>query len=151
MAEPTEQVASKPQRDAKGRLLPGSTANAGGRPKDPEWLSESGPKALKFIDERIYDDSVDMALRIKAAQIVSERYYGKPREAVDVSGNVAVTPLANALTQLAEQWVSTQPDPENAERVAAVGPMPKGASLDNTPAGRVSPEALAEAMKKTPK
>lgn len=96
---------NKPQRDEKGRLLPGNTANGGGWPKLPEWLKERGPEALKYIaDVALGVEEAEPDLRLKAAAIIVDRYYGKAREQVVVSGDDSNPddPLVLALVGLAK-------------------------------------------------
>jgi hypothetical protein len=68
------------QRDARGRLLPGSTANPSGRPRVVEAVREMAaahaPAALAKIAELI--GSPDPRVALAASQEILNRYAGKP-------------------------------------------------------------------------
>lgn len=53
---------------------------------------------------------VEPSLRSENAQRMLDRIHGKAQQAVDVSGNVAVTPLAQALQVIAEQFTAAPKD-----------------------------------------
>ena len=77
-----------PAQDPKtGRFLPGN--KGGGRTKMPEELRKDfrklSPKALKVLKSILLDDEARQADRIKAAEIILDRGYGKPPQAVSVS------------------------------------------------------------------
>jgi len=81
-------------QDNRGRFAPGN--KSGGRHKvDPEVrkiLEASAPDAAKLLAETIRDDSARLDLRIKAAEILFDRVYGKPPQAVDLDANVKSAP-----------------------------------------------------------
>lgn len=64
-----------PKRDAKGRLLPGSTANPNGRPALPEWFRAKGEDALRYIVE-VADGKHGTEGRQRAAEFIVKRVYG---------------------------------------------------------------------------
>lgn len=77
-------MAETPARDAKGRILPGSTGNPGGRPALPDAFKENGPEALTKLVAFMEDDDSRIALR--ATEIVVERIYGKPAQPLEHDG-----------------------------------------------------------------
>lgn len=90
---PTKQAVATVPRDAQGRVLPGHSLNPTGglgRPKLPDWLKGRSEKALLYIaDVADGTEFAEPELRLKAAQIIVDRYYGKPKESVEHSGEVA--------------------------------------------------------------
>lgn len=91
-----------PQRDAKGRLLKGSTANPGGQPAWArairEALQQSAPKAAAFLDDclmgvpvKMLVDGVetqvspDLPTRHKAAETILKFTVSLPKTEVEVS------------------------------------------------------------------
>jgi hypothetical protein len=82
---------TSPPRDAEGRLLKGSTANPGGRPKTPEDIKEAlaaaNPRAIARLIELI--DSKNEKVALKACELVIERNLGKVSQPVAHSGNVS--------------------------------------------------------------
>lgn len=75
----------KPERDSKGRLLPGHSL--GGRKKIPaevrEILEVGTVNAAKFLVDVINNTSEKTENRIRASEIVMDRIYGKPKQQVD--------------------------------------------------------------------
>jgi len=102
---------NKPARDARGRLLPGNTANPGGRPTLPSWFTDLGPDALRFqwnamvtgkmpvVDEPADgevarlpqdDDEVERTMvatsvRAEIADRLTSRIYGRALQAVELT------------------------------------------------------------------
>lgn len=78
-------------RDGKGRFAKGVSGNAGGRPKVPEELREAFreacPVALKTLVRVVKDPKAKDADRIRAAEAILDRGYGKPVQAVDVDAS----------------------------------------------------------------
>src|ERR1700757_5309317 len=74
-------------RDALGHWLPGTTGNAGGRPKPPEGmrprLAELSPQAVERLGELL--DSADERVRLEAAKTILDRHLGKPAIQADIS------------------------------------------------------------------
>lgn len=75
----------KPRRDKKGRLLPGGTANPGGRPKAmreyQEWLRKNAlEKAKKALLACLA--SKDGKVRMMAVKEVNDRLLGKAPQSV---------------------------------------------------------------------
>lgn len=84
---------AKAERNAKGHFIKGNPTPCS-RKKLPEWFRASGEKALRLLsaaatgEAQLGDNPVVKALamdcepqhRIKAAQIVTERVFGKPKE-----------------------------------------------------------------------
>jgi len=88
-----------PQRDASGRLLPGHTANPGGRPKVQRELQaileECGPKAAEKVKALI--DSPDEKVALAAARDVLDRILGRAPQAIEVGGEALNDVLARIL------------------------------------------------------
>jgi hypothetical protein len=78
-------------RDASGRLLKGSTANAGGRPKLPDDVKEAykamHPRALARLSELI--DSKNEKVALRACELIVERVEGKVSQPIAHSGSVS--------------------------------------------------------------
>ena len=77
-------------RDPKtGRFMPGN--RSGGRPKLSEDLKQAfkdaSPAALAVLVTILSDESARDADRIRAAEIILDRGYGKPVQAVDLDTN----------------------------------------------------------------
>jgi hypothetical protein len=89
--EPGSKPPEAPKRDEKGRLLPGSSGNPGGRSKIvrefKEWLlAEAYPKAQQALLELLSSD--DDKVRIQAVKEVNDRLFGRaPVTVEDVEGN----------------------------------------------------------------
>lgn len=79
-----------PLRDAKGRLLPGHTANPGGRRRTVKKVVALARahtvEAIQALLE-VVQTSPDDRARIAAAQALLDRGWGKPSESVDVTSN----------------------------------------------------------------
>jgi len=76
-------------RDKTGKFQPGKTGNPGGRPSLPEEFkllarSASIP-ALKTCIEIVNNPKCKPNERVKAAEIVLDRAWGKPIQGVDLS------------------------------------------------------------------
>jgi hypothetical protein len=71
-----------------GRFTKGNPSN-GGRKKLPEELKEAfreaAPDALEVLKKIMLNDRARDADRIKAAEIILDRGYGKPVQAVDLA------------------------------------------------------------------
>lgn len=69
-----------------GRFLPGNKSN-GGRPKLPDELKQSfrdaAPEALEVLKKILRNEEARDADRIRCAEIILDRGYGKPVQAVD--------------------------------------------------------------------
>jgi len=92
-----------PERDAKGRLLPGHSQAGPGRPALPDWFKSGAPEALKHLlavatGAHPVDDE---AIRLRACETVVDRVYGKAPQAVDVTSTSEISPAMRALLDLA--------------------------------------------------
>ena len=74
-------------RDDLGRWVPGTSGNAGGRPKPPDGLktrlAELSPCAVERLGELL--DSVDERVRLEAAKAILDRHLGRPAIQADIS------------------------------------------------------------------
>ena len=77
-------MAETPARDDKGRILPGSTGNPGGRPSLPVEFKEHGLDALEKLIE--FMDDKDHRIALRATEVVVERIYGKPAQPLEHDG-----------------------------------------------------------------
>ncbi len=79
----------KPLRDAKGRLLPGSTANRSGRStkyKEIKKLAEShAAKAIETLAEIMLSPLESAKVKIQASNSILDRAFGKPTTVQDVT------------------------------------------------------------------
>lgn len=71
------------KRDEKGRLLPGTSLNPGGRAKRVKELTEMArrevPAAIEFAARLIADETADVRVRLEAAKFVAAYGLGSPR------------------------------------------------------------------------
>ena len=78
-------------RDARGRFAKGASGNAGGRPKIAEDLRtafrERCPEALETLLSVMRSEKAADRDRIRAAEIILDRGYGKPVQAVSMEPN----------------------------------------------------------------
>ncbi len=76
-------------RDGRGRFVKGFTANPTGRPlKDREVAALAqryAPEAIGRLVEILRDPKTEPGVVVRAAQIILERGYGRPPQAVDVT------------------------------------------------------------------
>jgi hypothetical protein len=122
-----------PKRDARGRLLPGFTANPSGRPaiikEVRELAREHVPDAIKRLAELV--NSPNETIALAAIDQLLNRVYGKPVQAVEsevrkfdmaqlylaatqqANGVVDVTPSVDELAALASR--ANEPATANAE------------------------------------
>src|SRR5262245_40602334 len=74
-------------RNELGQFLPGTTGNAGGRPKPPEGLrtrlAELSPRAIERLGELL--DSDDERVRLEAARTILDRHLGRPPIQADIN------------------------------------------------------------------
>ena len=80
----------KGDRDAKGRFVPGWKSN-GGRKALPDDLKqafrEACPDALKTLVRIVNNEGAKDSDRIRAAEVILDRGYGKPVQAVDLDAS----------------------------------------------------------------
>lgn len=74
---------------ATGRFMKGY--KGGGRPRLPEELKEAfraaAPEALRVLVQIVNDEDAKHGDRIRAAEVILDRGYGKPVQAVDVDAS----------------------------------------------------------------
>jgi hypothetical protein len=73
------------KRDSHGRLLPGYSANPGGRPKVVEQIRDIALKAAPAAFKKVSDlvQSADERIALAASQEILNRAYGKPVQSID--------------------------------------------------------------------
>jgi len=96
-------------RDALGHWLPGTTGNAGGRPKPPDGmrtrLAELSPQAVERLAELL--DSADERVRLEAAKTILDRHLGRlpSRQTLTSIAGSATTTLQHCSKSLdAGRW-----------------------------------------------
>ena len=74
-------------RDDLGRWVPGTSGNAGGRPKPPDGLrarlAELSPQAVDKLAELLH--SGDPRVELEAARMILDRHLGRPAIQADIS------------------------------------------------------------------
>jgi hypothetical protein len=74
-------------RDDLGRWVPGTSGNAGGRPKPPDGLrtrlAKLSPRAVECLAELL--DSGDERVRLEAAKTILDRHLGRPAIQADLT------------------------------------------------------------------
>ena len=74
-------------RDDLGRWVPGTSGNAGGRPKPPDGLrtrlAELPPRAVERLGELL--DSDDERIQLEAAKAILDRHLGRPAIQADIT------------------------------------------------------------------
>ena len=69
------------------KFEPGRSGNSGGRPRVPNEFREAcraaSPKALEVVIAALDDKSA--SLRLKAAEIILDRSWGKPAQSIDIA------------------------------------------------------------------
>jgi hypothetical protein len=77
-------------RDDLGRWVPGTSGNAGGRPKPPDGLktrlAELSPCAVERLGELL--GSNDERIRLEAAKAILDRHLGRPAIQADINLNL---------------------------------------------------------------
>ena len=86
---PAENSKTATKKRVPGRPFEkGKSGNPGGRKKIPddvkEMLKGATPAACKLLCDTINDKNARIDLRIKCSEIVLDRVYGKPQQAVEV-------------------------------------------------------------------
>ena len=92
-------------RDAAGRWLTGQApaVKSPGRPALPAWFRSRAPEALQYLlDVATGVEPAEPKDRIKAAQCVVDRYYGKAPETINVEGGSPVLDLLVAMAKPVE-------------------------------------------------
>lgn len=89
MPENKEKTGNKAKKNATS-FKPGQSGNPRGRPKMTqderdalEIMRAAAPKAARFLTETAMDESVRMDLRVRCAETVMDRIYGKASQPID--------------------------------------------------------------------
>ena len=76
-------------RDKNGQFTKGNPGNPGGRPKVPEEVKEmlraAAPQAVQLLVDTLNNDKVKTDLRIKCAETILDRAYGKATQPIEGS------------------------------------------------------------------
>lgn len=74
-------------RDKNGQFVKGNNGNPGGRPKVPDevkaMLKAAAPDAVKLLTETMKNPKVRTDLRIRCAETVMDRVYGKAVQPIE--------------------------------------------------------------------
>ena len=92
MAEKTERKRGRPPKNA---FQPGNPGGPGSPKTPPEikaMIQAHGPVAIKLLIDTLNDTTARKDLRMKAAEILLDRGYGKPAQEVNVNavGKMAI-------------------------------------------------------------
>jgi hypothetical protein len=94
-------------RDDLGRWAPGTSGNAGGRPKPPDGLrtrlAELSPRAVERVGELL--DSGDERVRLEAAKVILDRRLGRPAIQADISLHSGVADGYIAALSMKRSWL----------------------------------------------
>jgi hypothetical protein len=109
-------MSDKPKKSRGKPFAKGKSGNPGGRPKELESIRGAArlaaPDALKALTRLAMSSSTPPAARVAACREILDRAYGKPTQAVELSGDVGMTldsVFANVLKSRDE------PKPDDAE------------------------------------
>lgn len=90
MATVSSKKSGRTAAQVAAQFKPGQSGNPTGRKKIPDDIKEmlrgATPAACKLLCETINDQDAKLELRIKCSEIVLDRVYGKPQQAVEVDG-----------------------------------------------------------------
>lgn len=85
-------AASETQEPRRGRFRPGESGNPGGRPKVKgeirELAQKHGPAALECLVALM--KSKNQRVAVAAAQAILDRAYGRPAQAIQLDGDLAI-------------------------------------------------------------
>lgn len=88
-------------RNKAGQFVKGVSGNPGGMKKMDakvkEMLTKATPDAAKLLAETVKDKDAPLKLRLKAAEIVMDRVYGKPTQPIEGGDNAINIVLASSL------------------------------------------------------
>jgi hypothetical protein len=79
------QKKSLPAAMEKSKFKKGQSGNPSGRPKLPECLKKNAGRAAEELILLL--DSTDEGIRIKAAEKILDRVFGKPAQSLELSGD----------------------------------------------------------------
>lgn len=97
-------------RTKTGQFCPGSSGNPGGRPKHtPEQrdaldaIKSLAPEAVETMARLLKAKDTPSALKVRIAEIVLDRTYGKPRQEVKMQSTVLSAEAKAELDKLLEE------------------------------------------------
>ncbi len=87
---------------------PGQSGNPSGRPKVPEEVKaafrEHTQQALDTLVSIIESESAKDADRIRAAEVILDRGWGKPVQGVDVDASIEALPVSISFEGKLDEW-----------------------------------------------
>jgi hypothetical protein len=94
---------------------PGQSGNPAGRPKMPKDLKEAfkaaSPKALEILKKILADPAAKDNDRLRAAEIILDRAYGKPAQAVDITTDaVTIKETLNERLEVVSRALTAPPE-----------------------------------------
>ena len=113
MATATNGPSAPAQRDSRGRFKAGQSGNSSGRPKRAGLFDEQITAYMEEAEEGAVGTRLERLMaslfkeaengNVMAARELLDRMYGKPRQAVDISGDLPTTFAALAAQVHKEQ------------------------------------------------
>jgi len=105
----TAKTAKKSTQRGKGKpFAKGQSGNPGGRPKVPEDIRqafrEASPQACETLVKIINDPAAKDSDKIRAAETILDRAYGKPVQAVDLDADIASVPVEITFKGNLDDW-----------------------------------------------
>jgi hypothetical protein len=96
-------------------FVKGQSGNPNGRPKMPKDLKEAfkaaSPKALEILKKILADPEAKDSDRLRAAEIILDRAYGKPAQSVDITTDtVTIQETLNERLEVVSRALTAPPE-----------------------------------------
>lgn len=92
----------------KGRWKKGESGNPNGRPKIPEDVKEAfknaTPKAIETLQTILDNPEARDGDKIRAAEIILDRAWGKPTQSMELDGKVDTAPTVITFAGELDEW-----------------------------------------------
>ena len=132
-----DQQTNKPQRDEKGRLLPGNTANHTGRPKEYQKVKDLAKQytetAINTLAEIASDTNQPARARVSAADSILNRAWGKPAQTITGPDGESSPQLQINITTDQQTAQQIEQAREQREREQLTRDQDQGTLIDVTP------------------